>query len=89
MKEFIIKFKIDMMEHVVHSIKYAIDNNLTIVELFQFKNSPFVITISDKEFNKNLAHIHDYFMKNEIYELCPNIKQLQEILKNKNNEKEK
>ena len=85
---FVTKFKIDMMEHVVNSIKYAIKNKLSIVEVFQFKNSPFIITISEKEFGQNLNHIHNFCMENEIYELCPKIEQLQQILKYKTDEKE-
>lgn len=84
MREFVSKFKIDMMEHIINSIKYAIDNKLSIIEVFQFKNSPFVITISEKEFDTNLEHIHKFLMDNQIYELCKKIKQLQEILKKKN-----
>ena len=85
---FVTKFKIDMMEHVVNSIKYAIKNKLPMVEVFQFKNSPFIITISEKEFGQNLNHIHNFCMENEIYELCPKIEQLQQILKYKTDEKE-
>lgn len=89
MRNFVTKFKIDMMEHIINSIKYAIENNLQIVEVFQFKNSPFVITIAEKEFGMNLDHIHKFLMENEIYELCENIEKLQQILKNKTDEKEK
>ena len=89
MRNFVTKFKIDMMEHIINSIKYAIENNLQIVEVFQFKNSPFVITIAEKEFGTNLDHIHKFLMENEIYELCENIEKLQQILKNKPDEKEK
>lgn len=88
MKLFITKFKIDMMEHIIISIKYAIDNKLSLIEVFQFKNSPFVITLSEKEFGANLEHIHKFFMDNEIYELCKKIEKLQEILKKKTDEKE-
>lgn len=88
MKSFVGKFKIDMMEHVVSSIKFAVENKLPIVEVFQFKNSPFVVTINEKEFDINLRHIMNYYQKNEIYELCFRIEQLREIIKQKPNEKE-
>jgi len=88
MKTFVGKFKIDMMEHVVSSIKFAVENKLPIVEVFQFKNSPFVVTITEKEFDVNLRHIISYYRENEIYELCPRIEQLREIIKQKTNEKE-
>ena len=87
MRQFIEKFRIDMMEHVVCNIKFAIENKLKIIEVFQFTDSPFVVTINENEFVPNLEHIKDYYKKNEIFELCPRIEKLQKILKN--NEKEK
>ena len=89
MKTFIAKFKVDMMEHVVSSIKFAVEHKLPIVEVFQFKNSPFVITITEKEYGVNLEHINKFYKDNQIYELCPKVELLQEILKHKTNEKEK
>lgn len=87
MRTFVGKFKIDMMEHVVSSIKFAVENKLPIVEVFQFKNSPFVVTITEKEFDTNLSHISQFYKENQIYELCPRVEQLREILKGKPNEK--
>jgi hypothetical protein len=87
MREFINKFRVDMMEHIVSSIKFAIENKLSIVEVFQFKNSPFVVTINDREFDVNLSHINQYYVQNKILDLCPRIEQLREILKRKINEK--
>lgn len=89
MKLFIEKFKVDMMINVISSIKYAVDNKLSVVEVFQFKNSPFVVTISDQEFVQNIEHISKFCRDNEIFELYPKIDQLSQILKNKTNEKEK
>ena len=87
MRKFVNKFKVDMMEHIISSIKYAIENNLSIVEVFQFKNSPFVVTIAEKEFEANLDHIGKFYADNQIYELCPRVEQLRETIKK--NEKEK
>lgn len=87
MISFVNKFKIDMMDHVINSINYAVKNKLAIVEVFQFKNSPFIITIAEKEFETNLNHIHKFCMENEIYELCQKIEQLQQKLKYKTDEK--
>jgi len=86
MRNFVNKFKVDMMEHIVSSIKYAIENKLSIVEVFQFKNSPFVVTIAKKEFGANLDHIGKFYADNQIYELCPRVEQLRETIKK--NEKE-
>lgn len=88
MRTFVNKFKIDMMEHVVSSIKFALENKLPTVEVFQFKNSPFVVTINEKEFEINLNHIRKFYMDNEVFELCPKVEQIQELLKRKMNEKE-
>jgi len=89
MRAFVNKFRVDMMEHVVSSIKFAVENKLPIVEVFQFKNSPFVVTIAEKEFVPNLEHISKFYKDHQIFELCPRVEQLQKILKNKPDEKEK
>ena len=88
MRKFVYKFKVDMMEHVISSIKFAIENKFPIIEVFQFKNSPFVVTISEKEFSINLNFIYQFYKENEMYELVPRVEQLQEILKRKNDEKQ-
>lgn len=87
MRSFVNKFKIDMMEHVVESIEFALAHKLPIIEVFQFKNSPFVVTLAEKEFESNLEHIYKSLMSEEIYELCPKVEKLREILKRKQNEK--
>ncbi len=89
MRNFVTKFKVDMMEHVVASIKFAVENKLPIVEVFQFKDSPFVVTINEKEFMPNLSHIRQYYMEHELFELCPNVEKLCETLKKKTDEKDK
>lgn len=88
MRSFAETFKVDLMEQIVGSIRFAVENNQSVVEVFQFKNSNFVITISDKEFESNLENIHNYYMTHELYELVPRVVQLREILKHKTNEKE-
>lgn len=87
MVKFVNNFKIDMMEHIVSSIEFALKNKLPIIEVFQFKNSPFVITINEEEFDSNLTHIEKFYTENKIDELCPRIKNLKEILNKKINEK--
>jgi len=75
--------KVPMMEQTVASIQFAIDNNLPIVEVFQFKDSKFVITLSEKDYLLNLENIYKFYMEKELYELCTKIVQLQKILKEK------
>lgn len=81
MRCFVNKFKVDMMEHVVSSIKFAVENKRNIVEVFQFKNSAFVITITEKEFLTNLDFIYRFYKEHEIFELVPRVEKLQKLLK--------
>ena len=87
MRNFTSKFKVDMMEHVVSNIKFAVENKLSLVEVFQFKGTPFVVTINKSEFIPNLSHIHKFYVDNELFELCKRVEVLCETLKQ--NEKEK
>ena len=50
MNKFIEHNKIQMMEHVVSSIEYAIDKKLSFVELFSFNDSDFVVTFPKDQF---------------------------------------
>jgi hypothetical protein len=88
MRSFIDKFKTDLLEQVVRSIEYAIENRQGIVEVFQFKNTNFVVTIDHTEFESNLENVHTYYMEHELYELVPRVVKLREIIKYIHNEKE-
>ncbi len=77
------KFKVDMMEQVVGIIEFAVENSLPLIEVFQFKNSDFVITLSEKDYLTNLENIYSYYMKNEKYEHCSRVVRLQKTLKEK------
>jgi hypothetical protein len=87
------KYKDDMMNHIIDSIEFAVKKKLPIVEVFQFKNSDFVITLSDKDYLTNLNNIFLYFMEHEVYEYCGRVIRLQKTLINKSkkqlDEKEK
>lgn len=72
-----------MMEHVAEAIEYAVINRLPLVEVFQFKNSDFVITVFEKDYLSNIDNIYDYYMKQEVYECCPRIIKLRKTLKEK------
>lgn len=83
MRDFVKKFKLDMMENIVSNIKSAIENKLDIVEVFSFKKSPFVVTISQKEFDINLEHIEKFYKDNQIFESLPRVQKVRQLLKNK------
>lgn len=86
-------FKTNMMEHIVNSIENAIEERLPFVEVFQFKNSDFVITLSNKDYLTNLENIFLYFLEHENYEYCDKLVRLQKTIKEKSvvntDEKEK
>lgn len=89
MEKFIQENKTILTERALESIEYGITNNLPFVEVFNFKNTDFVITISSKDFLLNVDHIYKLYLESENYELCPRVVRLQSVLKNKNpNEKE-
>ena len=77
------KFKFDMMEQVVGTIAFAVEHNLPLVEVFQFKNSDFVITLSEKDYLNNLDNIYSYYIEKEAYEYCPRVIKLQKTLQEK------
>lgn len=89
LQKFISKYKVDMTEHAVSSIEFAIKNKLPIVEIFQFKDSKFIVTVSPHEFDMNLENIYKFYLAAEHYELCPRVVKLRGKLKKSLNEKEK
>lgn len=78
-----------MTEQVVSSIEFAVKHKLPIIEVFQFKDSRFVVTVSPKEFDSNLENIYNYYLDMEHYERCGRVAKLRDKLKNKPNEKKK
>lgn len=80
MDAFIEKNKTIMTEQVVSSIEYAIEKKLEIVEVFKFKKSDFVITLSHETFKQNLENVYNYYISTEKYELCTRVKKLEEKL---------
>jgi len=89
LQSFISKYKVDMTEQVVSSIEFGIKHKLPIIEVFQFKGSKFVVTVSPKEYDLNLETIYKYYLDSERYELCPRVVKLRDKLKNSLNEKTK
>lgn len=80
MNSFIINNKTTMTEQVVKSIEYALEKNLQVVEVFKFKSSDFVITLSYDHFKHNLENVYKYYIENEKYELCKRVKSLENKL---------
>ena len=80
MNKFIENNKIQMMEHIVSSIEYAINKKLTFVEVFSFKNSDFVVTLPVNQFKENLENVYNYYIEKEYYELCLRVKSVENKL---------
>jgi hypothetical protein len=78
-----------LTETVISSIQFALEKNLPVAEIFNFKNSDFVVTVSRDEFRDNIDHIYNFYLKEEMYELCKRVKKVELLLdkKNKHNEK--
>ena len=55
------KFKLNMMEQIVSIIEFAVTHNLPFIEVFQFKNSDFVITLNESNYVSNLDNIFSYY----------------------------
>jgi len=87
LERFISKYKIDMTQQVISSIEFAVTHNLPIIEVFQFKGSSFVVTLSNKEFDINLENIYNYYLETEQYELCKKVVELRNKLKSNLHEK--
>lgn len=77
------KFKLDMMDQVVNAVEFALEHELPLIEVFQFKNSDFVITLSEKDYITNLDNVYSYYMEREAYEHCPRVVRLLNTLKEK------
>lgn len=80
MDAFIEKNKTLMTEQVISSIEYALAKKLEIVEVFKFKKSDFVITLSQDTFKQNLDNVYNYYISIEKYELCTRVKQIESKL---------
>jgi len=76
LKSFIEKNKTKMMENVLNSIEYSLDNDLSSVEVFRFKQSDFIITLNRDCFLENVENIYKHYIENQEYELCPRVKNI-------------
>lgn len=72
--------KFDLTERVISSIEFALEKNLPMVEVFNFKNSDFVITISREAFHENLQNVYKLYIQEERYELCNRVKRVESLL---------
>jgi hypothetical protein len=94
LESYVKSHKTDLTECVISSIEFAIEKNLPMAEVFNFKNSDFVITIAREAFRDNIQSVYNFYLTEEKYELCGRVKRVESLLdttvKTKSlNEKEK
>lgn len=76
LKTFISTQKVKLMEQVINSIEYALENKLDIVEVFVFNGSDFTVTLNQECFLENVENIYKFYMAGEKYELCNRVKRI-------------
>jgi hypothetical protein len=80
MESFILKNKVKLMEQVVFSISYALINNLSSINVFKFEKSDFIVVLDRSTFAENIKNIYDFYIQNELYELCDRVINVQKLL---------
>ena len=77
------------MENVVSSVRYALVNNLASVEVFKFENSDFIVILEYSTFKDNINNIYDFYISEELYELCDRVNKLKKLLESHEKKQEK
>ena len=79
---YITKNKVKLTEHVVTSVYHALKNNLSSIEVFKFKKSEYVVMLEKDTYKQNIDNIFEYYLKEELYELCDRVQKLKIDLEN-------
>ena len=70
------KFISYIQSEVLDRIKYAIENNLKKIEIFNILNIAIIIEVKKENYKKILQKINDGYLKIEDFEKCHEISQL-------------
>lgn len=89
MEGFIKSDKLKLMDHIVSSIGYAVNNNLNVIEVFNFENSDFIVVLEYNSFESNLDNIYDYYISSEIYEKCGKVLDIKHQINRKNDQEKR
>jgi len=89
MEKYIIENKTILTKKVVDSIEHALNNKLTNIEVFKFKNSDYIVLLNSLSFKENLEFIFKYYIETEQYEYCQCVKKVQKLLDTKNEQKKR
>jgi hypothetical protein len=77
---FISENKTKLMEYILTAIDNAISKKQSTIEIFNFSDSEYIITLSSESFASNLDNIYHFYLSTEQYELCARIKHIREKL---------
>lgn len=80
MEKFVIENRFKLYNSIVSHIAYGMQKRQSMIRVFNFDASPFVILINQRDFKENLEHIFDECIKREKFEMCATIKELLEQL---------
>jgi hypothetical protein len=76
MESYIQKNKVKLMEQIVLSVQYALDNGYPSIEVFAFKNSNFIVILDRSNFRDNIDNIFEHYITTEQYEFCDRLVKL-------------
>jgi len=65
MNIFIEDNKVKLIEHVVSSIQYALENKCPAIEVFNFENTDFSVIIKESSFKTNIESIFQFYLEKE------------------------
>lgn len=80
MEEFILNNQPALLHNIMDNIDFAISNHWSVVEVFSFKKSNFVVVINRSDFKESLQYSFDFGMENQHYDLCAKSKRVMDKL---------
>jgi hypothetical protein len=89
MNNFIIQNKVKLTEKVVSSVHYALINELSSIEVFNFENSDYIVVLEYSSFKQNIDNIYDFYISSELYEFCDRVNKLKKLLESHEQNQEK
>lgn len=76
MEDYVLSNRLEINEKILDNIEFALKNKMSVVELFCFKDSNYVVVLNRNDFKESLQNIYDFSMNKEKFEVCIRIKKL-------------
>ena len=76
MEKYVDENRMEINKAVVDNIDFALKKRLSVVEIFSFKNSNFVVSVNRKDFKENLENLFEFSLNNEHFENCGRVKKV-------------